>query len=53
MSDVFLGLLELDSYGVEQPTHGFLAVEHMTGLLVALNVVLDFPLQVLVDAFVL
>jgi hypothetical protein len=38
---------------LEQSSHVFLSVEHIAGLFVAFDVVLNFLLEVLVDSFVL
>ena len=38
---------------LEQSSHVFLSVEHIAGLFVAFNVVLNFLLKVFVDSFVL
>lgn len=50
---MFFCLVQLGGYLIQKSSHGFLAVKHVPGLLIALNIVLDFSLQILVDPLVL
>ena len=52
MGDLFFSLVELGGDLFEESPHAFLPVEHVAGLLVALDVVLNFLLQVLVNSLV-
>ena len=53
MGDVFSGLVELGTDGVQHAPHCIPAVEHAPRLLVTLHVVFDLALQLLVHLFVL
>lgn len=53
MGDLLLGLMELGGDLIEQSAHCLLSVQHISGFLVALDVVLDLLLKVLVDSLVL
>lgn len=52
VGDLFLSLVELGGDLLEESSHAFLPVEHVAGLLVAFDVVLNFLLQVLVNSLV-
>lgn len=52
MGDLLLGLVEFAGDLLEESSHAFLSVEHVAGLLVAFDVVLNFLLQVLVNSLV-
>ena len=52
MCDLFFGLLELNTDLIEERSHSFLPVEHISSLFVAFNVVFYFLLEILVHSFV-
>lgn len=52
MSDILAGLVELSTDCVQHASHGLSAIEHAPGLLVTLHVVLNLPLELLVDLLV-
>lgn len=53
MGYLLFGLVQLVCHLFEQSSHVFLAVQHIAGLFIAFDVVLDFLLKVLVYSFVL
>lgn len=53
MSNVFFSFLQLDYHLVQQSSHGFLPVQHIPGLLIALNIILNFSLEIFVDPLIL
>lgn len=52
MGDLLLGLVEFAGDLLEESSHVFLSVEHVAGLLVTFDVVLNFLLEVLVNSLV-
>lgn len=53
MGNMLSGLAESSRDSIEQVPHGVSPIEHTSGLLIALHVILYLPKEFLVDAFVL
>ena len=53
MGNGFAGSVQLDSYFVQQVQYSISPVEYSSGLLVALDIMLGFPLQLPIDSFIL
>lgn len=49
---MLFSLLQLHRHLLQQTSHSLLAVKHTAGLLVALDIILNFSLQVLVNSLV-
>lgn len=45
--------MQLGSHLVEEPSHGFFAIEHVPGFFVTLDIVFNLLLKILVDALIL
>lgn len=52
MGDLFFSFLEFNSHLVKEASHGFFSVQHTSGFLITLDIVLNLLLQVLVNSFI-
>ena len=53
MGNLFFCLMELRRNLVEESTHGFLSVEHVSSFLITFDVVFNFLLEIFIYSFVL
>lgn len=52
MRNIFSGLAESRRHRIQQIPHGIPPIQHTSGLLIALHVIFNLPLELLVDSFV-